>query len=365
MGKIINKITKHPWRKGNLTEWEHQRAEMEGAGLEFDHVRVGASDVSVIMKTNPWKEPQRLFRHLTGEYSNFQLTETTVSGHLLEPLIVARWESWDADSRTALMNTHNGFKVRNLSKAEFFLTNTDYPNQFISLDYIPDGEQYSPFTGELYDELTPHELKHTNYNYYRLWQGGITKAYYDQIQSQMALTNTQLAVFHVLVDGVKYNVQEIPRDEKRIQEIKVEVEKFCDKVRDGKAAYYLMVHGETEEERERAAAIYEMIMPPLVGSDDAVKLADELWEAPVMDKDAGYKKATKVEEALMDEYYGFLRLEEQLKKNKQRVQGTLKLKASKWHGIRGEGYKCTSRSGSETTKAYFAVVPLKKVDEPF
>jgi len=358
----MGKIKRIKWKDGDFSEWENQRKEMEGVGLDYDYVRIGASDISVVTGTNRWKEKRRLFMHLTGEYSNFQLSETTVSGHLLEEVIVKRWESYDKDDQQAgLTNTLRGIKVRNLEKARFFLLNSDYPDFFISLDYIPDGEQYSPFTGELYHELTPHELKHTNYNYFCQWENGITKAYYDQIQTQMLLTNTDLAVFHVLVDGVKYHVKEFARDQKRIDEIVAEVKAFCKLVRDGKDAYRGMLTAPTEEMREAFKNIYENMLPPFEGMKDGVALADELWlPSEAIDKDVNFKIASKKEDQMMHDYYSMLRLEEQVCTNKQMLQATLKTASSKWEGIKSDRYKLISRGINSVKGKYFSIKPIKE-----
>lgn len=358
--KIKNKKIKIlKWADGDMDAWLVARQQMEGCGQEY--VRIGASDISVVMGTNKWKEKRRLFQHLTGEYSRAQITERLLAGHLAEPLIAQRWESFTADDEIQTWkDTLNGVKVRKLQDAKFFLTHDDYPNFFISLDYIPgDENQYSPFTGELYDILTPHEFKTTNKDYYRLWANGITAAYYDQVQAQMLLTDTKVAVFHVLIDGVQYKVREVDRDEKRIAEIIEEVNKFVALVIDGKAVYKGILEAPNEEMRAQFQELYDSMLPDFNGTQDGVDLADELWKAPI-DPDVSFKKGNVKDDNLMSEYWNYLRLEEEVKKNKFEIQATLKTRSSGFEGIITANFKMINRGNNGLKGKYFKISPLKK-----
>lgn len=206
------KLTKIKWSSKSMEDWALERKNMEGLNSP-DVVRIGASDVSVCTGSNKWKCPQRLFYHLTGYHSSFFITETTLAGHLMEKVTISRWESYVADNeQQSLENSLNGVAVRKMSKANYFLTNSEYPNCFVSLDYTPKGKQYSPFTGELYPSMMPVELKHTNNQFYLKWTDGCALQYLEQIQYQMLISNTKIALLLVLIDGVKFKVKEIESD---------------------------------------------------------------------------------------------------------------------------------------------------------
>src|SRR5699024_12747102 len=85
---------------------------LEGIG-DTESVRIGASDVSVILGTNKWKCPARLFHHLTGFHDSFFMTERTISGHLMEDIIKRRWEALDTEDEMAtLENVMEGTRLR-------------------------------------------------------------------------------------------------------------------------------------------------------------------------------------------------------------------------------------------------------------
>jgi len=160
-------ISKIEWTGSTHEEWLAQRKATEGIG-NLDITRIGASDVSVITGSNKWKCKRRLFYHLIGMYSQEWRSNKSVSGHLLEPIVATSWESWTSNEDDFLFNLERGVKIRKTKKADFFLLNDKYENLFASIDRLHDGEVFSPFTGELYDEMTPIELKTTEDGYFRM-----------------------------------------------------------------------------------------------------------------------------------------------------------------------------------------------------
>lgn len=351
-----NKPIKVKWLAKDHKAWEEQRKDIEGVGKPY--TRVGASDVACILNDSKWKSKRRLFLHLVGEHSQFQMSETTVAGHILEPTIVSRWESWDADEDVFLKNLMSNTKLRKTKKADFFVLNEAYPNFFVSLDYIPKGVNYSPFTGEKYESLTPIELKHTNSNYYRMWNDGITSAYYAQVQTQMMLTNTNVAVFNVLIDGVKYKVREVYRDEAKILEIQDAVNDFVDLVNRGKIAYYKWLLADEGDNKELLRLAYEELIPPYSGTDDDVQLADELWQP--IDNDITLLLGDEDDDSLMEDYTRYLELEATIKSDKQRIMATLKDRCKDgFEGIKTENFKCINRPANHPKGRYFSIKKLK------
>lgn len=264
----MGNIHKINWTGSSHEEWLAQRKATEGIG-NLDVTRIGASDVSVITGSNKWKCSRRLFYHLIGLYSSEWRTNKSVAGHLLEPVVAANWEAWTDSEDQFLFNLERGVKVRNTRKADYFLLNDDYENLFVSIDRLHDGEVYSPWTGELYPELTPIELKTTEDSYYRLWSNGITAGYMDQLQAQMMVSNTKVAVFCVLVNGTYFHVREVEYDSFLAEQIDFKTREFAVVVKAGKQILDLMNSAKTEKEREEYEAMLEEITP------DPLELLDE------------------------------------------------------------------------------------------
>lgn len=348
----MGKIVKIPWKKGqNMEEWSVQRGIMEGVGTK-ETVRIGASDIGTITGSNKWKCPQRLFYHLTGFHqSPAWMTEATVAGHLMEPIIQQRWESWDEDEQVALYNTLNKIKVRKVKSANFFLTNSDYPHLFSSLDYIPVGKSFSPWTGERYKPLTPNEFKHTNSGFYRLWPNGIAQQYLEQVHQQMMVSNTQVCVFHVLVDGVKYYVKEIERDEELCKFIDFKVNEFCENVLIGRAILKAMNETSDEEEKGEYMLMFERISPPPVGSDDQLELYGEMWP----DSDDLIKQGDLTDEFHMNQYLKCTKVVNNIEAHKKLMRARLLESCKDFAGIEVGERKMVNRRAVGNKRAYFGI----------
>lgn len=261
-------IHKIEWKGSTHEEWLAQRKATEGIG-NLDITRIGASDISVITGANKWKCKRRLFYHLIGMYSQEFRTSKTVSGHLLEPIVATTWESWVSNEDEFLFNLEREVKLRKTKKANFFLINDKYENMFVSIDRLHDGDTFSPFTGELYDELTPIELKTTEDGYFRMWTDGITLGYKHQVMAQMMVSNTNVAVFCVLVNGNKFHVREVEYDSSIADEIDYKTREFATVVKAGKQILDLVRSAQTEQERGEYEAMLEEITP------DPAELLDE------------------------------------------------------------------------------------------
>lgn len=270
---MINKIQ---WTGNNHAEWLNQRRAMEGFGT-IDTVRFGASDVGTITGSNKWKCKRRLFYHLTGLHSSEWRTAKSVGGHMLEGVIAGNWESWVPDEEQFLLNLERGIKVRNTKKADFFLTNDNYPHLFVSVDRLHDGEAFSPFTGEVYGELTPIELKSTESQYFKLWQNGITDAYRDQVMSQMMVSGSEVAVFATLVNGFYFHVREVEFDKYLADKIKHDTDAFAQVCIAGKQIVDLISSAESKTEKEEYQAMLSEIEPEALELEDEQALNKELY----------------------------------------------------------------------------------------
>lgn len=269
-------IKKVDWTGNTHEEWLVQRRETEGLD-SLDITRFGASDIGTITGSNKWKCPNRLFLHMIGAYSSEWRTAKSVGGHLLEDVVASNWESWVSDEDDFLLNLERGNKERKTKKADYFLLNDKYPQLFASIDRLHDGTTYSPFTGELYDELTPIELKTTERDYFKLWENGITQSYKEQVMAQMMVSETKVAVFCVLVNGVYFHVQEIEYDSSLADKIDYETRKFADICKAGKQILDLRKLAKTDSEYEDYTAMLDNIAPEATALEDEQVLTKELF----------------------------------------------------------------------------------------
>lgn len=357
-------ITKIEWGENWSTEdWESQRMLMEG--INQDYTRIGASDVGHILFPSEYKCKRRLALHLIENYNTFVMTEQTLEGHLQEPLTVDRWESWDEDVIKARKQTLDRIKVRQVKKAKFFLTNSSYKSFFVSLDYIPlDDKQYSPFTGEVYKEMTPIEVKFTNKRYFQShwsYKGyPITPQYYAQVQAQMLITDRDLAVFLVKVgdDSDKRFVPvEILRDNYFIENMIREVDIYVEQINICKIAWLRHVLCNDDNEKENLRTIYEDSLPDYGYSKDDLNLSTERWQAPI-DPDAGFLKGDDKIENMMAEYVTYKGMIKTITENTNNILANLKHLSSGWEGIKTENYKAIIRGERADKGSYTKIIKV-------
>ena len=268
-------IKKVEWTGKTHDEWLAQRRKTEGLD-SLDITRIGASDIGTTTGSNKWKCPNRLFMHLTGQYSSDWRTAKSVGGHKMESLVASYWESWDSDEDDFLLNLEKDAALRFTKKADYFLLNTKYPQLFVSIDRLHDGKTYSPFTGELYEELTPIELKTTERDYFKLWENGITQSYKEQVMAQMMVSETKVAVFCVLVNGVYFHVQEVEYDSSLADKIDYETRKFAEICKAGKQILDLRKLCKNDSDYNEYTAMLESIAPEPTALDDEQVLNKEL-----------------------------------------------------------------------------------------
>jgi hypothetical protein len=210
-------------------------------------------------------------------YSSEWRTAKSVGGHLLENVVASNWESWTPNEEEFLFNLERGVKLRKTKKADFFLMNDEYPQLFVSVDRLHDGQTFSPFTGQEYAELTPIELKTTERDYYKLWEDGITQPYKEQVMAQMMATATEVAVFNVLVNGVYFHTREVEFDKVLSQFIDHETRQFAQLCIAGKQIVDLINSAKSKEEKEEYQAMLEDITPDATELDDEQNLNKELF----------------------------------------------------------------------------------------
>lgn len=335
-------------------EWLDARRKIQGVGEA--HTRVSASDISVITGSNPYKSKRRLFLAMTGLYNKDFISRTAVQGQVMENKVKEYIESFNPESEDeTLVNLQNGVKLRSLKQAEFFLLNDKYPHLSASLDFIPDGEVYSPFTGELYHPLTPFECKYINPMVYKTWEDGISQDYLEQCTLQSLLAETPLTVFGVLRWDFNFSMMEIPFD-KDLAEYLVEVSgEFCrdvTKVKLLKAKFDLSAD---EVEKHELECMMESIVP-LDHTDDNIDVINET----TIDGDLMYvvDPSSPDDSELDDLMERYLTNGESIKMldyDQNLIRSTLTLKADGYNGIESERFKATIRSGSGEKGKYFRI----------
>ncbi len=347
----MGKITRIPWVKnGSHEQWLQQRATVEGRG-SLDVVRIGASDVSTVVSSNLWKSPTRLFYHLCNLHTSFFIDEKLLSGHLLEEITIKRWNSYvHGDEEQSLLNTMHNTPVRKSKKANYFALNSDYPHLFASLDYQTVGKQYSPFTGELYKSGTPIELKSTNKFYFDKWDNGITEAYLHQVQAQMALTNSDVCIFNVLVDGVNFHSMEVERDDEMIKWLDYETKVFADKVLMGKILLELAEESKDLAEKEGYLARFEELVPEPTMADD-ISLYEEIYE----EGNELTKQATDEDDFNMAQYLKCNVVMNNIKTRKDVLRAKLVKSCEEFEGLESDTHKMVNRRAKDGKKAYFSI----------
>ena len=341
------------------SDWLKARNEL--SGVTSSEVRVGASEVSTITGSNPYKSLRRLTLEKAGIYSKSFINDATVMGHLQEPNILRYWEGYDhEDYEQTLYNVQDGVRLRKLKQAEFFLTNDKYPNFFVSLDAIAEEPYHSPITGRLIDSYTPHEMKYIRSRVYKSWEEGIPQSYLEQLTVQMGVSESEFGIFlPLLSEGDKYtrafNPLEIEFDRDLFEYINEKTGEFClnvAKIKLLKAKSDLST--DEVEKHELECMIGEAI--PLDSSQDSLDIINETS----IDGDLMYVVDPDSPDDselgdLMERYLTNGESIKSLTNDQNLIRSTLTLKADGYNGIESERFKATIRSGSGVKGRYFRI----------
>ena len=346
-------ITKVKWTGNSHKEWLAQRKETEGLN-SLETTRFGASDIGTIIGANKWKCPNRLFLHMIGKYSAEWRTAKSVGGHLLEGVVANHWESWVSDEDEALLNLERGNQIRKTKPANYFLLNDKYPQLFASIDRLHDGETFSPFTGELYDSLTPIELKTTEKDYFKLWEDGITESYRTQVMAQMMVSNTKVAVFCVLVNGVYFHVREVEYDSYLSDKIDYKTREFADICKAGKQILDLMKDAKSDSEYNDYQAMLDSIAPEPTALEDEQVLTKELFgnsKDLIKGDEKDFRFLLEYQQA-HDDIKALEEAKQLAKNNVLRVMKDAEV-------MEFDGGKCTWRRGGDNKRDFFSIKVFK------
>lgn len=339
------------WKK-NLThkQWLEERNKVAGIGQ--DYCRVGASDISVVSGTNKWKSKRRLFLALVGYHNKSFRNKMTLAGQEMEPRIADLMEKYNVDEEIFFDNRETNTKERRLKKAEFFVVNSKYPHMSASLDFIPYDENCSsPWTGEIYPPYTPFECKNVQEFVYKEWKGSIPLHYYEQVQVQMAMTDTNIAVFMPFLSSYDFYPVEVERNQQMIEHLDHLTGEFAIEVTKGKILKAKLDMSSDPQEIHDLELELESIVPVDVLPDE-VELANELMQSGnEVKRVADFSE----DESLMSEYIDANETIKVLEGRKNQLKAELIYLAEGYSAIESTLHKAIIRGHNADKKAYFRV----------
>lgn len=338
------------WREGiSHEEWLEERLRVSGVGTA--EMRIGASDISTLTGSNKWKSKRRLYLEKVGYHKKDFRNKMTLLGNEMEPVIAQLMERYNTDEEIFLDNRQYNTPQGYLKKAEFFAVNSKYPNLVASIDYIPNGEFFSPWTGEQYPEYTPFELKNIQQFVYQSWGESIPLHYYEQVQVQMAMVDAEIAVFAPFISNGDFMPVEVRRDESLIQYLSHVATEFAIDVTKGKILKEKIDASEDEREIHDLRAELEGIVP-FDDLKDEYLLSNEL---KVEGEDFLEVTMGSKEEEAMEAYFNANESIKEAEEIKNKQRAIITYMADGYKGIDTPYYKATVRGDNGDKKAYFRV----------
>lgn len=337
-------------------DWLNARRKVQGIGEVY--TRLSSSDISVLTGSNPYKSKRRLFLSMTGLYNKDFISRIAVQGQVMEAKVQEYIESYNPENEDdTLNNLQNGTKLRALKQADFFLLNDKYPHLSTSIDFIPDGEIHSPFTGELYTPLTSFECKYINPMVYKEWDGEISQAYLEQCTLQAGLTETPLTVFNVLRWDFNFSMAEIPFD-KDLFDYLVEVSgEFCRDVTYVKLLIEKRKLSEDPSEIEQLSYEIESLVP-IDSHEDTLDVLNETHIGSI-DSLIYQVENDSEENQLMKRYVEIQEQEKQLTYEKNETKSKLILASNEFEGIESGQFKAIIRGDNSAKSRYFRILTKK------
>src|SRR5579859_4027238 len=176
-----------------LEEEEAAEAAKREAWLAWRRAGIGASDAAGIAGISPWATPVSVWLEKVGLAADREPTEAMRFGTLLEPIILAEYES------------RTGHVVANRQQ---WVTHPEVEWMRATLDGIvyPADQRLGPGLGVLESKTS---------NDWRLseWLEGVPEHYLLQVAHQIAITAHDLAFVVALVGGQRLVVHEVERDQ--------------------------------------------------------------------------------------------------------------------------------------------------------
>ena len=230
---------------------------------------VGGSEIGALLGLSKFQSPLELFLRKIGEdVYPFDGNVFTKAGQHDEDLLRFRAQYFEVGGDTMKMweNIEAGKKVRNTKAYPFMVFSKDYPYLFANVD----GKCY-----ERNGEKLLLEIKTTSSYASRNYIGGLNPTYLCQVQLYMMILGLDKALIFQRVDGIEYEMYEIPADDEFQQTILDKATEFWMAVTKAKMIkiehridkYYGRAVEGFDESQWDALAELQTLEPDLVGSD--------------------------------------------------------------------------------------------------
>lgn len=242
-------IKKHRYKNHN----DHLalRKEFAGAGNK-DVFRMGASDVATIYRMgdkvglNPYASPTTFFYEAceyTDRYNQQRLE--THRGHVQEPVIFKEyWRYWNPNGGTPeeYLENYYGPKIiyRKATKSNCIITNSKYPNLFVSPDYIIEKKG------------GPLEIKSLSRLTTERYEAGIGPNYVIQAYDQIMVLDTAQGELMNVSDATQPSIYIFNRNETIEKNILDSTNDFVSRVLAGKKIVY---SNKTQLQKEQELAM--------------------------------------------------------------------------------------------------------------
>ena len=180
-------------------DWLRKRNKISGQKDFYRRIRLGGSDVGVIMDLSDYKTPGGLYYELIGLKATRDIfNEHTYRGQTFETTIEEKyWRYFDPRDDTLeafLINARGRIQVRESQRVHAIIRNKKYRQLFSNIDFIV------PATGELKGDGIL-EIKSMYRTALEKWEAGIPPSHIVQVQSYMTVTEKPYGEVFILADA--------------------------------------------------------------------------------------------------------------------------------------------------------------------
>lgn len=244
----------------------HQLEPKSKEWFEFRRNGVGSSEVGTVLGINPYETRVRLFHEKVGSVDRPQFENAnTFWGTQSEPMILDVWQYWDGTTDGYYNNYRASSRFRECVPFGYYITNDKYPHLFVSPDGIMAPGSTNIITGaDIDDDFGIVEAKNLSYWSTRAWESGIPPYYLMQVNAQMLICEVEYAEIAILVDGKKFNVYPIERNESLCEGLLNHVNAFWDRVEQGKSYHKVYQFAQLDNDlkgQEDAQAAIQALEP--------------------------------------------------------------------------------------------------------